>query len=186
MYFCTSTWKVYRSGSGIRKEELFLEWGAEGREGEHGSMYQAGIGEVGGMSPRELKNKWGFIYRPFRHPCWRDPCPWSMATVLFSFFLVGNSIALGRGRSSSSFILAFVFRVFGRQCGLFSSGINHIVIMVVHLKKVVVEMSVSMGTSEVLWYCARYGSMYHPQARNRKAKVALTETSTVCTQQMRT
>jgi len=143
------------------------------------------------MSPRELKNKWGFIYQPFRHPCWRDPCPWSMATVLFSFFLMGNFIALGRGRSSSSFILAFVFRVFGRQCGRFSSGINHIVIMVVHLKKVVVEMSVSMGTSEVLWYCARYGSIIHrhdyrtKKYRNRKAKVALTETSTVCTQQMR-
>ena len=81
------------------------------------------------MSPRELKNKWGFIYQPFRHPCWRDPCPWSM---VFSFFLVDNFIALGMGRSSSSFILAF--RVFGRQCGRFSSGINHIVIMVVHLK----------------------------------------------------
>jgi hypothetical protein len=115
-----------------------------------------------------------------------------MATALFSFFLVDNFIALGRGMSSSLFILAFVFQVFGRQCGRFSSGINHIVIMVVHLKKVVVEMSVSMSTSEVLWYCARYGGIIHKhdyqtkKYRNRKAKVALTETSTGCMQQMRT
>jgi len=142
--------------------------------GKHGSMYWAGIGEVGGINEyKRTKEQMGFIYWPFWHPCSCDPCPWSMATALFSFFLMDNFVALGRGRSSSllmssrwQLFLPFVFWVFGRQCGQLSSGINHIVITVIHLKKVAVEMSVSMGTSEVSWSWTS-----HPQAQLPSQKI---------------